>query len=189
MEDIFYMNINPDDETGTNIISLVELPAMQSNFIAFSEYENVQLSVNNDEQIITGVLAIPNKIIPRKNNQSYVLTRDQIKSDSIKFFKRNAIKNVNLEHSLSVNHIYVIESWLTGEVDKAHALFGQLPVGTWCVSMKIDNPKVWSLIKEGKLKGFSLEGMFELQKAELSQEEKSLDQIKDLLNIFLFPEK
>jgi hypothetical protein len=36
-----------------------------------------------------------------------------------------------------------------------------LPVGTWMVSMKIDNDEVWKeYIKEGKVRGFSIEGWF-----------------------------
>ena len=47
------------------------------------------------------------------------------------------------------------------------------PVGTWFVSMKINNDKVWGQIKSGKLKGFSVSGMFE-QQAKFNKEEMFL---------------
>jgi hypothetical protein len=35
-----------------------------------------------------------------------------------------------------------------------------VPLGTWMVSYKINDPRTWEQIKEGKLKGFSVEGYF-----------------------------
>ncbi|MAO22269.1 MAG: hypothetical protein CMJ25_16100, partial [Phycisphaerae bacterium] len=45
--------------------------------------------------------------------------------------------------------------------DKSRFYNMNLPVGTWMVSMKIDNEEVWKeYIKEGKVRGFSIEGWF-----------------------------
>ena len=36
-----------------------------------------------------------------------------------------------------------------------------VPVGTWMVSMKVNNDEVWNdYVKENKVKGFSIEGYF-----------------------------
>lgn len=188
MENILYtLNLNLDDETGTDCISLVEHPAIEINFLTFSKNE-VQLKVQDeDKQIVTGVIAIPDKLIPREGNTSVKFEKDKIEKDAIKFFKRNATKNVNLEHQEKVSDVYVFESWLTGEKDKSHDMFGVLPIGSWCVSMKVDNPDVWKLVKEGKVKGFSLEGFFEWEKVEdqkPEEEDIKLNKIKELLNSY-----
>ena len=36
-----------------------------------------------------------------------------------------------------------------------------MPIGTWMVSMKVDNDDIWNnYVKENKIKGFSIEGLF-----------------------------
>lgn len=182
MEDnLYFLQINLEDETGTEILSLVKNPAMESLWLTFSK-EEAQIFFSEEKKIITGVVAIPGKVIPRLNNKKFILTKEVIEQDSIKFFKRNAIKNVNLEHSKSVNNCYVIESWLTGKVDKSHTMFGELPEGTWVVSMKIDNPEIWEKIQNNEVRGFSLEGEFEIVKA--SKEEDNLTKIQNLLQSY-----
>jgi hypothetical protein len=48
------------------------------------------------------------------------------------------------------------------------------------ISMKVDNDEVWSKVKEGEIKGFSIEGYFE-SKTELSKDEYVLDEIVNIL--------
>jgi hypothetical protein len=53
-------------------------------------------------------------------------------------------------------------------------------VGTWFVSMKVNNPEIWSEIKSGKLQGFSVSGFFE-QVESFHREEAFLKQLEQLL--------
>ena len=64
------------------------------------------------------------------------------------------------------------------------------PLGTWCVSMKVDNDEVWNdFVKTGKVKGFSIEGNFadkmprpkEVQEEKLSLEDEQLKEIVEEL--------
>jgi hypothetical protein len=57
---------------------------------------------------------------------------------------------------------YVMENWIVEtEDDKANTKYGlDVPIGTWMVSMRVQDPAVWKQIKDGKLRGFSLEGNF-----------------------------
>jgi hypothetical protein len=42
--------------------------------------------------------------------------------------------------------------------DKANELGFDVPVGTWMLSMKVDNDTIWNdFIKTGKVKGFSID--------------------------------
>ena len=50
-----------------------------------------------------------------------------------------------------------------------------LPNGTWFVKMKIDNDELWNKIKEGELKGLSIEGYF-TNKFEAMQEKPPTDE-------------
>jgi hypothetical protein len=57
------------------------------------------------------------------------------------------------------------------------------PVGTWFVSMKVDNDEIWNeYVKSGKVKGFSIEGFFADKTTEMSKEEVILSQLRELLS-------
>jgi hypothetical protein len=59
----------------------------------------------------------------------------------------------------------------------------EVPIGTWMVKMRVTNPKVWKLVKAGKLKGLSIEGNF-VDKADIEDYERSniLKQIIKILS-------
>jgi hypothetical protein len=48
------------------------------------------------------------------------------------------------------------------------------------ISMKADNDEVWKDVKEGKVKGFSIEGYF-ADKLEMAKEEEIVNQIIEIL--------
>ena len=70
----------------------------------------------------------------------------------------------NINHSnFTIDGVTVIESWLIEdpENDKSRALgFKAFPKGTWFATYKIDNKELWQGIKNGEVKGFSIEGFF-----------------------------
>jgi uncharacterized protein YrrD len=51
------------------------------------------------------------------------------------------------------------------------------------MSMKADNEEVYNLAKEGKIKGFSIEGFFsdKLDKKELSKEDKEIELLTEIM--------
>ena len=56
--------------------------------------------------------------------------------------------------------------------------FNDVPDGTWIVSAKIENDKVWELITAGVLRGFSIEGKLGVRE-EISTMEELIDYIKN----------
>jgi hypothetical protein len=59
------------------------------------------------------------------------------------------------------------------------------PVGTWFAAMKVNNDEIWNdYVKTGKVKGFSIDGVFDLEKINLNSEysmnlESIVNAIKD----------
>ena len=53
-----------------------------------------------------------------------------------------------------------------------------VPMGTWMVSMKVNNDDVWKKVKAGEVKGFSIEGYF-ADKLERPNEPKTIKQSID----------
>jgi hypothetical protein len=63
---------------------------------------------------------------------------------------------------------------------KAPKGFEDVPEGSWFGSYKVENDLVWSMVKEGKFQGFSVEGMFDLQPQEPTLEQQIIDIIKEI---------
>lgn len=169
-----------NQEEGLYAISLVEDPAVHYEFIAFNKQkESIRLSTINDEKrIVTGVVLVPNMIIPRYNEKtktSYNLQFDEetILKLSQKFFKDGYQLKSNMNHNPNdaIDGLVFFESWLVldPQSDKAKTLgFTNLEKGTWMVSAHIANDETWSRIKSGEVKGFSIEAFLEMELIELS---------------------
>lgn len=180
---LFIMGLG-DETTGVEIISLVDYPAVERNFIKFSNQVEVKFSVDEDKHIVSGPALIPGKKIYRRDEETgyeyYVeFTKEGIEEIAEKFFADHNSTNVNLQHELDVNGCVYFESYfINSERGIVPAEYADLPDGTWMVSAKINNEGVWDMIKKGELRGFSIEGYLSVQKPE----EKTLDTIQDLLD-------
>lgn len=152
------------DDTLTDI-SLVEFPAIESNFLCFSKDDAKKyIFADAEKHIITGAVLVPNKRIYRNDNygEYYVFfSKDTIRRISEQFFANFKNKSFTLEHFDNTNGVCVVESWIKdSDTDKSVALGLQAPIGTWFISAKVDSPEVWAGIKEGVYQGFSIAGHF-----------------------------
>ena len=70
--------------------------------------------------------------------------------------------SANIEHTNKSAKAFVSESWIVEnpENDKSNELGLTYPQGTWVITMKVQDPELWGQIKQGKYKGFSIEGFF-----------------------------
>ncbi len=177
------------DEIGVQAISVVNQPAVEVDFIALNK--QVMLKASDDEKrILTGVALIPSKQIYRYDEQMgeyYIyFSKDTIEKASQLFLKESNQKNATYEHAYDFDGGIVVESWLVSdpEMDKAKYYGFDVPKGTWMISMKIENDKVWQDVKSQKVKGFSIEGFFadKLQMNKLTKEEMLVQKIKDIIN-------
>ena len=136
-----------------------------------------------------GAALIPNKQIYRKfgKDEFYVyFSKETVKKASELFLKNGNQSNATLQHNSKIEGMTVVESWIVEdtEFDKSKKYGFSLPVGTWMISMKVDNQEVWQKVKTGEIKGFSIEGYFadKVQMQIQEQEEEDLiNQIKEIL--------
>ena len=146
---------------------------------------------SEEKRIVLGPAMIPDMKIFRKDamgNPYYVFfSSETIKMIAEKYMKNQYTRNNDLMHDgKAISDIYVVESWIKeDEADKSIKYgYGDLPIGTWFISMKIPKtPKgddVWNQVKEGKLNGFSVSGFFEEVKA-FTKEEAFLYQLAEIL--------
>ena len=182
-----------DFEAGVEAISIVESPAIESDFVALKNQEIKLAEVDKEKKILMGALLIPNKPIYRNGSEGeyYIyFSKDTIVKASQMFLQNGNQSNSTLEHNQALNGLTLVESWLVEDKAKDKtALYGlDVPVGTWMGSVKVNNDDVWNeYVKTNKVKGFSIEGYF-ADKMEAPQEaieeqmaEQLLNQIKTII--------
>jgi len=182
--DIIELILDEESEemTGIEAVSIVESPAIESDFIALADQEIKLAKVDEEKRIVMGAALIPNKPIFRKRNDSmfYVyFSEDTVRRSSELFFQNGNQSNATLEHQMKANGLTVVESWIVeGEQDKSRIYGLDVPKGTWMISMKITDDKLWGEIKEGKkYKGFSIEGFY-TSRAKMKESKQDMSEIE-----------
>jgi hypothetical protein len=141
---------------------------------------------SEDQMILVGPAMIPNVSIPRidENGEKYFVrfSPETIKEICMKYMKEGRTSDVNTDHEENSAGAYIYESWIVeSEDDKANTVYGyDVPVGTWMLSMKVDDKATWKRIKDGELKGFSIEGI--LVDMEELENKKKYEKIKKILS-------
>ena len=194
--ELFEMILNEELlNNGVNAISLVGSPAIESNFIAMSK-TNIQLAeVDKEKRILIGAVLIPDKPILRNDDHNInggnpfniFFTKETVRKVMENYHINLRNNNTTLEHSGSVPNITVIESWIKEDEQKDKSALFNLsdPVGTWYVTMKVNNEDIWTeFVKTGNVKGFSIEGFFNPKKTALTTHEQKLEAIKNIINEF-----
>ena len=182
-----------DIDAGVEAISIVESPAIESDFVALKNQEVRLAEVDKEKKILMGALLIPDKPIYRNGSEGeyYIFfSKDTIVKASQMFLQNGNQSRSTLEHAQALNGLTLVESWIVEDKAKDKtALYGlDVPVGTWMGSVKVNNEDVWNeYVKTNKVKGFSIEGYFadkmEAPKEAIEEQmaEQLLNQIKDIV--------
>ena len=198
MENILYeMLLENENLDGVFAISLVDSPAIEQEFIMLSKEDKNRILINLEKgdikrHVLTGPALIPNIIIPRKG-YSITFSKETIRKISENFLIQNKQNNVDLQHQLNVNDVYLIESWIVEDEsnDKIYTLGytkEQVPQGSWCVSFKIKNKDLWDeYLASGILKGFSISGSF--SEKEIQMNNNIDDDIRDIALALIYHPK
>ena len=181
---------------GIQAISIVENPAIEEDFVALKTQKVEFATQSEEKRILMGAALIPNKPIYRRSGEEefYVyFSKDTIRKASELFFQNGNQNKSTLEHEAELQKLSVVESWIVEDTEKDKSrLYGMdMPVGTWMISMKVNNPDIWeNYVKTGKVKGFSIEGYFvdkvnfnkqEMEVLEEQEAELILSQIKAVI--------
>lgn len=156
-----------EDYSGVQAISIVENPAIQSDFVALADEKPVILArTNEDKRILMGAALIPDKPIYRNQDgeEFYIyFSKETVAKAAEMFFKKSNHQNATLEHQQPIEGMTVFESWIVEDpnFDKSKKYGLDVPEGTWMVSMKVDDESIWTeQVKNDKVFGFSIEGSF-----------------------------
>lgn len=158
--------LDEEQEGGIEAISIVESPAIESDFVALESQEVKLAEVDKEKKILLGALLIPNKPIYRNGEEGdyYIFFSKETIVKASQMYLKNGYQNKStLEHAKALNGLTLVESWIVESEtqDKSRKYGLDVPVGTWMGAVKVDNDKVWDeYVKTNKVKGFSIEGYF-----------------------------
>ena len=179
-----------DDNAGIDAVSVVENPAIEENWVALKKHEIELKTIDEEKRLLMGAALVPKKQIYRRNektNEEYYIffSKDTIRKASQLFLKSSNQNNATIEHTKKIEGMTVVESWIVEDTKKdKSALYGfNAEVGTWFITMKVDNEEVWQDVRDKKIRGFSIEGYF-AEKVEANKQltnEEIIEEIKDLI--------
>jgi len=152
--------------------SFVSEPATEKEWLYFSDAKKRLDFYDTEKQIVTSVVMLANTPIYR-NDDGYeymlVFTAEAIEKMAYDYFSKNGFNKISINHDGSVieGSAILLESYFVDDNKKAPEKFGTLPKGTWIVSYKVVDKKIWDMIKNKKLRGFSIEVLADLKKLKL----------------------
>ena len=170
-------------------VSLVEDPAIESNFIALSKEKQI-IQLENEKRLLVGAALIPNKPIYRNiNGKEFYISFDEATIEKLAqdFLANDYQHNITIAHQQGVDDIVVVESWIkTSENDKSVGYGLNEPIGTWFISVKVNNEEIWNKVKNGDYKGFSIEAMVGLDENlelnnQLSMNEELIEKLREII--------
>jgi len=185
-----------NQELAIDAISLVTAPAIEQDFVFFGKEKNnlTFAKVDEEKRMLISPALIPGKTIfrhdPQTSSDYFVFfSKATVRKASELYLKHNNHHKATYQHQDRISGILTVESWIIedSKLDKSTLYGFSLPVGTWMVKLKIDNDEIWSKIKDGELKGLSIEGYFtnkfeQMQKKEFTDEEVKTA-LKELLSV------
>lgn len=143
---------------------------------------------DEDKRIISGPLMIANQKIyrndPEMGEYEVFFSPETIKKIAIKLAKKGFHNNVNLMHNaeMKVPGVTLFEIF---QSDKSRGImpmkgFEDLADGSLFGSMYVENEVAWQYVKDGLIKGFSVEGNFGMRKKDKYDE--TFEKIVEILN-------
>ena len=185
---------NEERDKGVYAISVVENPAMQSNFITLSEQTKIKLAeVDEKKFLLAGVVLVPEREVYRNQGGkefNIVFSKDTIEGVANNFLKQGYQNNSSVEHETKIDGVSIVQSWVVKDPEQDTANAYGLPKedikeGSWIVLYKCDNKDIYNKALNGEIKGFSIDGLFSLEKVNLKSEFKMKEEFEKLKNDLL----
>jgi hypothetical protein len=187
--EVFELVIDTDDESGVTAIALVDQPAIESNWMAFSKQSEYRFNIKDEEKrIIEGYFMVADLLIPRigENGEKFFVkfsakTIEQIREKQSRLGLNN---NFNLMHDPRqiAEGVYMLDNLIIdnerGKV--APKEFEKVPNGSLWGSAKVDNDEIWEQVKNGEFTGFSVEGMFK-QLEPVTMDEDLINKLREII--------
>ena len=170
------------EDGGMLRISLVDAPAVMSDFVAFAEQKPVQMYRIEDEmeRRVLGVVMRADFPIYRRDErlgEYYIIYRaDTIRDMAQRYLAEGRQNDVNLMHAgADVEGVEMVQFFVKGKGLQPEG-FEDIADGSLFAEFHVTDDGIWDDIKSGTYKGFSLEGIFDLEP------EQDKDDVQDIVD-------
>lgn len=180
-----------DEMDGVYKISLVDAPAIESDFLLFEENEKKRFTFSNEERhVITGAAMIPDLPIYRCDESGFEyyvqFSKETIERSAQLFFRNGFQSNISVGHEFDVDGIYVFESYIVDSERGIKPNDIDLPDGSWVVSMKCENDELWDKLKNTDLlHGMSIETVNSAEQMSKFDKQEHVEEHKNLIDELL----
>ncbi len=163
---VIYLTIDDNEEAGVEAVALVDTPAIERNWMAFSDQPKpYRFEITNEEKrIISGPLMVADFPIYRRDDEGreyyVVFNAETIRKIVYRYMRQGRTDSVNEMHETALDGVFMFESFIIDEMKPTPKGYGKLPEGSWFGSFRVENDDVWQQVKEGDFNGFSVEGLF-----------------------------
>lgn len=163
---VYRASINEDND-GMFCVSLVDAPAVEKDFLKFKENVPVKLMVNDeDKRLVYGVVMRADFPIYRRDKDDFeyyiVYDADVIRQMAEKYLKDGYQNKVSVDHNgKELDGVDMVQFFIKDSgkgVDPKG--FDDIKDGSLFAEYHVVDDDLWEDIKDGKYKGFSLEGYF-----------------------------
>lgn len=156
------------DESGMEVISLVDDPAIQIPFMTFKGQSEFKFNISDeDKRLVYGpVMLADTPIYRNQNNMEFYITysKDSIIHMVEKYFKNNNQNNVDTDHNFELEDGVTLRQMFIKDSSRGIVPegFGDITDGSLFAEFHIENDDLWDKVKQGEFKGFSLAGIFDI---------------------------
>lgn len=187
----YYIDIDKDKNQGLRAVSLVDRPAIETNFLKFKDQKLV-FAKDESQHIVSGPSLIADmpiyRINPLTGEEYYVIfTKDVIAKLVERYSQNNLFNSVNLQHDSNsfTDKVILVESYFVNKERGIAPKEYDLADGSWITSFKIQDEALWNeIMSTNEFKGFSVEVMATLEE-KLSKQEKKTTTLDELITKLL----
>ena len=172
-----YEALISSEDDGIITISLVDEPAVESDFVCFAKDAGKQLFALSDtsEHLITGCLMKADTLIYRNDNgyEYYIVfSKKTIQTMAQKMLADSTFKNIDTQHNgelLPQGALTLMEVYIKDSNKGIDPNFVDIPDGSLMTTFRINDESIWQECANGDfLNGFSLEGFFDTKQIDFS---------------------
>lgn len=163
-----YRVLVDDDKDGMVRVSLVDDPAVMSDFVSFDRQRRAQLFAVQDEEkrLVRGVVARADFPVFRKDErlgEHYVIfPASSIREMAEKYLTEGRADRVDLMHDgREVDGVHLVQWFIKGDGVTVEG-FDDIADGSLFAEYHITDDDVWAAVKDGTFKGFSMEVFYTL---------------------------
>lgn len=164
-----YRVLVDDERDGMVRVSLVDDPAVMSDFVAFGRQEPQRFAVENeDKRLAFGVVARADfpvfRTDPVLGDHYVIFPADTIREMAQKYLTEGRADRVDLMHDGDdVGGVHLVQ-WFIKDSAKgvAPAGFDDIADGSLFAEYHVEDDAIWQQIKDGTFKGFSMEVFYTL---------------------------